>query len=1323
MTPPLHDSIVRFWRPGGARQSVAGTGFLARGADGNAYVLTCAHVANLVFGRRIGETAPLIGCTTTAELSRRGEVTLDLLAWFPPPPITQALTSPVADIAIFAPRNRFAEPFIPPLRVEPPERVVPPRARVEFHSFGFQGIEDGTPTSGVLTAANFGPWFVAQADARSPLRFIEEGLSGAPVFANNSVLGMITQRLEREVKQGLAIPAFALARAWPPLAQPYPGLPAFDAPTAHLYFGRGRPLKQLVDRLELQRLVGLMGASGSGKSSLARAAVVPLYERRGWASVVFRPGLNPLQNLAEAIAVGLGHAQPGEERIAATEKWVSRLEAANLAAALNAARDQDLPGTLIVVDQFEEFFTADPACEAGIARQRTILLPQLLAAALDRTDSHVLLTGRRDLMERMVTGDAVAARMLGGPLAPYVLTVMEFDEVVEAVSGPANVFGATVDPFFAKQLATETTRTEGRLPLLQAALVQAWSELRRVPGQGWHMAGPDLPAGTGLLDGAIRTQADLAVAELRRGRSDRDPIKDHDLYRVLLSLVRLDSGSATRRLLLRTDTSPGDWTVLEALAGHRLVTLSGEQGTAELVHESVMTAWPLFTDLIKEHADFLFWRTHIDREFQTWNIRGRKEDDLLRRQDVALALEWLESNRPDRPRPTRAEAEFIAASRDHHDRRTRELERLLAQARAAEAAANEARNAALLQESRALAAFAQQESARGDHMTAVLLALEALPRPAYGGDRPLSSEAAAALRNAWMRNRESCLAGHTAWVSAASFSPDGRRVVTASWDHTARVWDLSGPRPTATVLEGHTDRVLSAAFSPDGRRVVTASDDRTAQVWDLSGPRPTATVLKGHTDMVLSAAFSPDGRRVVTASSDRTARVWDLSGRRPTATVLEGHTDRVLSAAFSPDGRRLVTASSDDTARVWDLSGPRPTATVLEGHTNDVKVAAFSPDGRRVVTASADHTARVWDLSGPRPTATVLEGPTHWVGWAAFSPDGSAAFSPDGRRVVTASGDGAARVWDLFGWRPTATVLAGHTNEVNVAAFSPDGRRVVTSSDDKTARVWDLFGPRPTATVLEGHTHDVNVAAFSPDGRRVVTASGDKTARVWDLSGPRPTATVLKGHTDMVLSAAFSPDGRRVVTSSDDKTARVWDLSGPRPIATALEGHTASLLSAAFSPDGRRVVTASGDGTARVWDLSGPRPTATVLEGHTDTVLSAAFSPDGRRVVTASGDGTARVWDLSGPRPTATVLEGHTDTVWSAAFSPDGRRVVTSSDDKTARVWETYPDVSELSALVVAHLSRCLSTAQREHFGLAVEGTTRPRDFIPPPDAEGRCPR
>jgi predicted oxidoreductase (fatty acid repression mutant protein) len=256
----------------------------------------------------------------------------------------------------------------------------------------------------------------------------------------------------------------------------------------------------------------------------------------------------------------------------------------------------------------------------------------------------------------------------------------------------------------------------------------------------------------------------------------------------------------------------------------------------------------------------------------------------------------------------------------------------------------------------------------------------------------------------------------------------------------------------------------------------------------------------------------------------------------------------------------------------------------------------------------------------------------------------------------------------------------GHTKEVFSAAFSPDGTRVVTASLDGTARVWETSSGQLQAT-LTGHTKEVFSAAFSSDGTRVVTASADNTARVWQISSGQLQAT-LTGHTKGVRSAAFSPDGTRVVTASADNTARMWQASSGQLQAT-LEGHTNGVRSAAFSPDGTRVVTASGDGTARVWQASSGQPQA-ILEGHTDWVISAAFSPDGIWVVTASADNTARVWEASSGQLQG-ILTGHTRGVNSAAFSPDGTRVVTASGDNTAKVWAFHLETrgpAEIAALV-----------------------------------------
>jgi eukaryotic-like serine/threonine-protein kinase len=495
------------------------------------------------------------------------------------------------------------------------------------------------------------------------------------------------------------------------------------------------------------------------------------------------------------------------------------------------------------------------------------------------------------------------------------------------------------------------------------------------------------------------------------------------------------------------------------------------------------------------------------------------------------------------------------------------------------------------------------------------------------------------------------LSGHRGGVESAAYSPDGTRIVTASGDSTARIWDARTGAELG-VLYANGRRLNSAAYSPDGTRIVTASDDKTARLWDArTGAQ--LVLLAGHLKDVNSAAYSPDGTRIVTASDDKTARLWDVRTGASLA-ILSGHGDQVIAATFSPDGSQIVTASGDKTARLWDArTGAQ--LIVLSGHTSFVNSAFFSPDGTHIVTASADKTARIWDARSGAPLA-VLSGHSHAVS--------SARYSPDGTHIVTAAFDKTARIWDARTGAEVA-VLFGHRDRVHTAAYSPDGTRIVTASDDKTARLWDTrIGAQ--LTVLSGHDDIVYSAAYSPDGARIVTASADETARIWDARGGAQL-TVLSSHGGLVYGAAYSPDNTHIVTGLQDGTARIWDARNGSEVAM-LSGHGALVLCAAYSPDGTRIVTGSNDFMARIWDARGGAA-LTVLRGHTRSIPSAHYSPDGTRIVTGSNDSTARIWDArTGAQ--LSVLAGHSDRVHSAAYSPDGTRIVTASFDKTARIWD-----------------------------------------------------
>ncbi|APR75292.1 High-affnity carbon uptake protein Hat/HatR [Minicystis rosea] len=1046
----------------------------------------------------------------------------------------------------------------------------------------------------------------------------------------------------------------------PVVFRPYRGLDAFGPTSRRFFFGREREVGELVKILdEGPRMLTLVGASGSGKSSLAMAGLVPAVVedqklRKPFQAAILVPGAHPCASLANALASLAGevaHPLPEQDRLREQPR------------ALRQAADRVLghqpgdPQLLLVVDQLEELFTQveDHADAAAF------VAALLHAVTEPGSRVHVVLTLRADFLGRCLDFDRNLAQWV--KTSAVILLPMNESEIVKAILRPAALAGLRFDDGLVDALLGDEheSGTASDLPLLAFALEELWERRRGglIPWSAWEAIGG--------LKGSIAQRADEVLAGCRDDEA-------RQLVRDLFSrLVQLGQGTEDTRCHAELSelraVAPGRAEAeLERWIKARLLT--ADESHVWIAHEAVIRQWSTLRRWIAEDREALMVRQEIGRASRQWEESGRSADELWRGARLGRAVELLEVRRL---RLTKEETAFLEAGNA---------------ARRAEVDAKQAQHKKALRRSRILAGAAvgvslltvgevehvRRKAHAADDASRVANAAELVSANQPGAAAQLLLQVESPASHGWEQAALDVLGstvsgetfrGHEGPVASVAVTPDEKHIVTASWDKTVRVWsvDDADKRPPI-VLKGHEGRLRSAMLSPDGRRIVTASMDKTARIWNTDGSNAEdPIVLKGHEAPLSSAKFSPDGRHVVTTSYDGTARIWNADGSNKDAPiVLDGKGGGVNGAVFSSDGKQVVTVSDDALARVWRVDGSdRQHPLVLRGHKARIDLVAFGAGGR-IATASADNTAIVWKADGSdRNNPVVLRGHGAHITWVAFS--------DDGRRIVTTSVDKTARVWKADGSdKDHPLILSGHEERVMGAVFSPDGEHVATSSEDGTVRVWSINHTYYAPIILRGHESAVAPIVYSPDGRRIVTGSWDKTMRVWSIDESKSAGGAAF---QLVLP---SPDGHHTLRTKawDEQEPEVLEVDASREAHHwNLEGHRARVGSASFSSDGRRIVTGSDDKTARVWraDESGKKEPV-ILDGHTGDIRNVAFSKDGRFVATGSEDNTARVWRADGSdKKDPVVLRGHSHAIWSVAFSPDGEYLLTGSEDKTARVW------------------------------------------------------
>ena len=1091
-----------------------------------------------------------------------------------------------------------------------------------------------------------------------------------------------------------------------PVLCPFKGLASFEMDDAHVFFGRERLVAELVARLVGSPLLGIVGPSGSGKSSVVRAGLMPaltagiLPGSERWRRVLLRPGDQPMAALNEALE------------------------------AIENDRDGD-GHVLVVVDQFEETFTA---CRDDA--ERAAFVSAITAAARNpRGRFSVVLAIRASFYGRCAAYPDLAAllgtnHVLVGPMQP--------EELRRAIELPARRAGLRVEPRLVDALVADVGDEPGALPLLSTALLELWQE----------RDGRTLRLERYEASGGIRG----AVGRLAEGAYARLSEPQQGVARSIL--LRLSSGEAEGSVRRRAALSEFDLdanedarVVLAELTDSRLLTVS--EGTVEVAHEALLREWPRLRGWLEDNVSGRRLHEHLMRSARTWEEAGREPAELYRGARLASAVDWRAEHQTEL---NELERQFLEASRDAEQgelqvarKRTRRL-RVLAimlavlLVAAVVSALLAVRQTQRTNDQRELAQarqLASQSVANLDSRLdlALLLALEAYRT------RPVA-EARSALVTATQQSGRvtAVLSGHRSELTDVAFSPDGATLATVDGDGTVRLWDGETGRPRTDALEG-----TAVSFSPEGDTLVIGHDDGTLTFRDVASGAVVAEAVDTGVGPIGAVEWSPTGETLAVfgaaePESAPTFRLIDATSRQPVDETLPAP-QSVVGTSFTPDDQTLVIASGFEGVSRWDVargeSIGEPFGVNFEAGELLTRMA-MSPDGTTLALAtlspSGSALVALWELASQTPVGEPIR---------PRDPVSSLAFGPDGTTLAIGSEDASLTVWDVATLQPRLEPMEGHGGPVTAVAFSPDGTTLASGSSDGSALLRDVSTPRPNAQLLlappveAGPPPFVSDIAFNPDGSLIAAATSvpappgesppaGSGIRLWDAGSGEPVGVVLEGGAVEPV-VAFGADGKLLAGSTASETVELWDVAGGRTAGSALQeadmyirdvdvSPDGALLAAVrseripgpdarsdvvtlgepevrlwaldsfepmgepfavgathvvFSPDGRGLFVA--DGRLRLWDTSGSPQSEQAVDAA--GVTQFAFSSDGTRLATFGIDGMilwelANAWDLAGASRLGEPIQAHRGAVTSASFSPDGSVLATAGDDGTLKLWD-----------------------------------------------------
>jgi WD40 repeat protein/serine/threonine protein kinase len=1092
--------------------------------------------------------------------------------------------------------------------------------------------------------------------------------------------------------------------------KPYKGLAAFQESDSHEFYGRSVLIKALVKRVvekgTYSRFLAVIGSSGSGKSSVVRAGLIP--ELRKGEIVGFpqyistmSPGANPMRSLEGSILKVARSFPP--ELMNTLQKGEYEL---NKMLELALPKDGEL---LLFIDQFEEVFTL--VTDENERRRFLNLIHEALIA--EKSKLRVIIAMRADFLDRPLSyvawGDMIRERTeLVPPLKPV--------ELREAIERPAEKANLILDEGLSDLIMEDMSQQAGALPLLQYTLSQLYEKREGL------MLTTKAFKEMGKISGALAKRAEEIYTSLNSAQKAVAKI-------VFPRLVRIGAQNRTRQPVLLSEiftldnANPAIREMVNIFGEQRLLTFDYDSitrfPTVELAHEALIANWETLKNWLDDNEGALRLQERLSGDSKQWQEQN-KDSSFLAGGTRLSQYNEIENN------PiislTKREIDYLSASNEaeaNRQRAERRRQRLIqglgvtmgvfgivatilafasfflmqeaVDARDAEAIARqEAVQNAEIARVRELAS-SSLVNVTVSPATSLLLGLESLALgDSYEGRNALLTALETDKRLAAFYN------GHSNFLRAVTLSDDGSQIVTASVDGSIILWDvashqvishLSAHTVTVNALDMQGDTIASAdnsgriiiwrsgeivqelsmgenqigtlAFSPDGSLLAAANAIGQIQIWSTDDYSLQHTI-EGHPgEFIYSLAFAPDSVSLATGGADAAVRIWDRDGN-PLAEYL-GHEGAVTALAFSPDGSLLASGGVDESLSVWNIIEERR-LWATRGHSNRVTAVVFTDDGT-LLSAGRDARIVLWNIGTGLPEANF------------FNVSNSEVFglANRGNRLFVASDNTALIEYNIRPVLPLGRSIAS-IGEQELLAVAVSQNEIAYAGGGDFSIYRQPFEGEASRLVL--HTGFVNALAYHGD--KLISVSADKLAVLWGANEP----ISIQELEDSIFSLAVHGD--TVAIGLNRGTVELWSIAGDewQSLGT-LSGHNNRVADLAFSPDGSQLTSASRDGTLVVWDVASQSKLFT-LEGHTDAVEAVVYSPDGTIIASGSRDKLIRLWDSSTGLAIGTPLERHENFVMGLAFSPDGRMLASGAWDNSVILW-SIPEARPLGSSLSGH--------------------------------------